>query len=56
MTPSLWPVTPRTQELSLRVTAFMDEHVYPAEPVFERQLEAAADRWDGLPIMTELKA
>jgi len=25
----------------------MDEHVYPAEPVFERQLEAASDRWKG---------
>jgi acyl-CoA dehydrogenase len=56
MTPSLWPVSPRTEELAARVTAFMDEHVYPAEPVFERQLEAAADRWDGLPVMAELKA
>jgi acyl-CoA dehydrogenase len=56
MTPSLWPVSSRTEELAARVTAFMDEHIYPAEPVFERQLEAAADRWDGLPIMAELKA
>jgi acyl-CoA dehydrogenase len=56
MTTSLWPVSPRTEELAARVTAFMDEHVYPAEPVFERQLEAAADRWDALPVMAELKA
>jgi acyl-CoA dehydrogenase len=34
----------------------MDEHVYPAEPVFQRQLESAADRWDELPGMAELKA
>jgi acyl-CoA dehydrogenase len=56
MTSSLWPVSSRTEELSIRVTAFMDEHVYPAEPVFERQLEAAADRWEPLPVMNDLKA
>jgi acyl-CoA dehydrogenase len=56
MTTTLWPVSPRTAELAARVTAFMDEHVYPAEPVFERQLEAAADRWDVLPVMSDLKA
>src|SRR5437879_832774 len=48
-------VTPRTQELAARVNAFMDEHVYPAEPVFARQLDAATDRWDEPPIMAELK-
>jgi acyl-CoA dehydrogenase len=56
MTTTLWPVSPRSEELAVRVKAFMDEHIYPAEPVFERQLEAAADRWDGLPVMAELKA
>jgi acyl-CoA dehydrogenase len=48
-------MSPRTEELAGRITAFMEEHVYPAEPVFERQLEAAADRWAELPVMTELK-
>jgi acyl-CoA dehydrogenase len=48
-------ISPRTKDLAERITAFIDEHVYPAEPVFERQLEAAADRWNELPIMTELK-
>jgi acyl-CoA dehydrogenase len=48
--------TPRTEELAARITAFMDEHIYPAEPVFQRQLESAADRWDELPGMAELKA
>ncbi len=56
MTTTLWPTSPRTEELAMGVTAFMEEHVYPAEPVFERQLEAAADRWNELPVMTELKA
>jgi acyl-CoA dehydrogenase len=55
MTTTLWPTSPRTEELAARITAFMEEHVYPAEPVFEHQLEAAADRWSELPIMTELK-
>ena len=49
-------MSPRSEDLAVRITAFMEEHVYPAEPVFERQLEAAADRWNELPIMTELKA
>jgi acyl-CoA dehydrogenase len=56
MTSMFKPTSPRTEELAARITAFMDEHVYPAEPVFERQLKAAADRWNELPIMTELKA
>ena len=56
MTSTLWPTSPRTEELAVRITAFMEEHVYPAEPVFVRQLEAAADRWNELPVMTELKA
>src|SRR5215468_7946940 len=56
MTTTFWPTAPRTEDLAARITAFMDEHVYPAEPVFERQLKAAADRWKELPVMTELKA
>jgi acyl-CoA dehydrogenase len=56
MTTSLWPISPRTEELAARITAFMEAHIYPAEPVFEHQLKAAADRWAELPIMTELKA
>jgi acyl-CoA dehydrogenase len=56
MKTSLWPVSPRTEELAARISAFMDEYVYPAEPVFQRQLQAAADRWDALPVMTDLKA
>ena len=56
MTTAFWPISPRSEELAARITAFMDEHVYPAEPVFERQLAAAADRWEPLPVMAELKA
>jgi acyl-CoA dehydrogenase len=56
MTTTLWPTSPRGKDLAARITAFMEEYVYPAEQVFERQLEAAADRWSELSIMTELKA
>lgn len=45
----------KVQELRERVTAFMDAHVYPAEPVFERQV-AEGDRWQPTAIMEELKA
>src|SRR5690349_8235587 len=49
------PPTPRAAELAKRVTAFLDEHILPAEPVFQRQIESG-DRWDEPPIMAELKA
>jgi acyl-CoA dehydrogenase len=49
----------RTQDLRERLFAFMDERVYPAEPTFEEQAEAAeaAGRmWERLPVTAELKA
>jgi acyl-CoA dehydrogenase len=56
MTMTLWSTSPRTQDLAARITAFMEEYVYPAEPVFERQLGAAEDHWSELHVMTGLKA
>jgi acyl-CoA dehydrogenase len=47
--------TKRAEELRRRVIDFMNEHVYPAEPVFERQLAESGDRWTAPPIMEELK-
>src|SRR5499427_56829 len=49
-------MTPRTAELATRISEFMEAYIFPAEPVFARQLDAAADRRDELPIMAELKA
>ena len=46
--------SPRVQDLAKRLTAFMEEHVYPAEAVFERQLREARDRWSELPVTAEL--
>ena len=48
--------SPRAQDIAKRLTAFMDEHVYPAEAVFERQLNEAKDRWKELPVTADLKA
>ncbi|MHB8695570.1 MAG: acyl-CoA dehydrogenase family protein [Solirubrobacteraceae bacterium] len=47
---------PTTVELQERLLAFMDECVYPAEPVFRRQLADAADPWATPPVIEELKA
>ncbi len=47
--------SPKVQALRERVTAFMDAYVYPAEPVFERQV-AEGDRWQPTAIMEQLKA
>ncbi len=47
--------SPKVQELRERVTAFMDEYVYPAEAVFEAQVNEG-DRWQPTAIMEELKA
>jgi acyl-CoA dehydrogenase len=49
----------RTQDLREQLLAFMEERVYPAEPTFREQAEAAeaAGRaWERLPVTAELKA
>ena len=48
----------KVQELRARVSAFMDEHIYPNEKVFHQQLEEATERgerWSVPPVMEELK-
>src|SRR3546814_16162632 len=49
-------LSPRAADLEARVRAFMDEHVYAAEPVFREQLDNSGNRWRCPPIMAELKA
>ncbi len=40
-----------------RVVAFMDEHIYPAVPLFNAQMAAfGSNRWQVVPIVEELKA
>jgi acyl-CoA dehydrogenase len=43
-----------SQDLQKRVAAFMDEHVYPNESTFQRQI-AEGDRWQPTAIVEELK-
>src|SRR5215211_1519913 len=52
----LYPMSRRAEELRHRVTTFMEEHIYPAEEVYERQLDELPSRWHVPPIMEELKA
>jgi len=45
----------RCQDLRERLLAFMDEHVYPAEPVYHEQLVASGNPHSHPPVMEELK-
>ena len=49
------PKSDRVIDLEARVSAFVTDHVYPAEAVFQRQLNEAETRWAIPPIMEELK-
>jgi acyl-CoA dehydrogenase len=46
----------RSREFQERLIAFMDEHVYPAEEVYERELRESGDPHHQPRIMEELKA
>jgi acyl-CoA dehydrogenase len=45
--------SPRVKELQSKLLAFMDEHIYPNENVFEEQIRQ--DRWRPAPVIEELK-
>jgi acyl-CoA dehydrogenase len=45
----------RTEELARRIEAFTEEHIYPAEDEFERELNAGS-RWKPTKVMEDLKA
>jgi acyl-CoA dehydrogenase len=50
--------SPRTQELQARLSAFMAEHVYPAEAAWFEEIEAhtrAGQRWTPLQVIEQLK-
>ncbi|HTA13012.1 MAG TPA: acyl-CoA dehydrogenase family protein [Solirubrobacteraceae bacterium] len=46
----------RCSEFKERLTAFMDEHVYPAEAVYDAQLRESGDPHHHPPVMEQLKA
>jgi acyl-CoA dehydrogenase len=47
--------SPRQKELMGRISAFMDEHIYPAVPIYNEQ-HHSGDRWKVIPVVEELKA
>jgi len=47
--------TERAAEFAERLTAFMDEHVCPAEPVYVEQMRASGDPHFHPPVLEELK-
>jgi acyl-CoA dehydrogenase len=49
-------LSPKAEELRATLLDFMERHVYPAEPVFAEQVEAAGDPHLHPPVMAELKA
>ncbi len=51
----LFEHSPKTQEYAERLTAFMDQHVYPNEHVYHEQLAQPGGRWQSPAIMQELK-
>lgn len=46
----------RTEELRVKLLAFMDEYVYPAEAVAEEQRDGLTSPWETVPVVEELKA
>jgi acyl-CoA dehydrogenase len=44
----------KVQELQKKLTAFMDQHIYPNEQLYYRQIREG-DRWQPVPIIEELK-
>jgi acyl-CoA dehydrogenase len=48
-------LSPKVEGLKAQLQSFMEHEVYPAEKVFERELNDAPSRWQIPPVMEELK-
>jgi acyl-CoA dehydrogenase len=51
--------SPKVQDLQARLTAFMEQHIYPAEAVYHAEVEAnrrIGNAWVATKVMEELKA
>src|SRR5277367_3127369 len=46
--------SPKVKDLQKRVTAFMEEYVYPGESKYQQHCEGP-DRWQPVPVIEELK-
>ena len=48
--------TDKVKKLRAEVLSFMNDVVYPNEPVYHEQFEAQADRWQTPQIIEDMKA
>ena len=53
---SVFEMSDRTKKYQADLLDFMESHVYPADPVYERQMREAGDPHFQPPIVEELKA
>ena len=51
----MYQFSEQSLQYQARLTAFMDEHIYPNEHRYEQQLASAGDRFAAVPLMDELK-
>ncbi len=52
----MYSFSEQSQQYQARLTAFMEEHIYPNEHAYTEQLHQAENRYGALPLMDELKA
>ena len=52
--PDILGLSARAQEYRAKLSAFMDEHIYPSESTYHEQ-GRSGDRWQPRPIVEELK-
>ena len=45
--------SPKVKDMQARLLAFMDEHIYPNEPLYYQQVKGGG--WKPTPIIEELK-
>jgi len=50
----MFGVSPRVQDLQERLKRFMDEHIYPNEAEFQKQVNTGS-RWEHVPLLDTLK-
>ena len=53
--PDFFELSPRARDYRERLTAFMEEHVYPNEREYHEQGQTG-DRWQPRPLIEELKS
>ncbi len=53
---AIFEMSPRAHDLHERVTAFMDNYIYPNEKALAAQVAEGPTRWKPVPLLEELKA